>query len=314
MLFDRQGKVRGKVIRNYTLDTPAVGWIELDPEIYWNAVVEGFREVLQTSGVDPKAVRTVSGCSQGETVIFLDAADRPVRPAMVWLDTRARDEVEELSRIVSDEELYRVTGLSNVDPTWSAAKILWVKKNQPEVFRKTAKFLLVEDYITYRLTGRFTGTPNLLSSTMFVDVHTGRYWPKIVDAVGVAGRLPEIVASGIRGGDPHRFLRRGRGAAAGDHGGEGGHGPGHQRRGRGELPSRHHHRDHGIGHGHRGDHTPRGPVGAGGPALPAPHRRWRLPHPALRADRGQRVQVVPRLVLPGGDQVWPAAWSRPTAP
>jgi xylulokinase len=115
---------------------------------------------------------------------------------MVWLDTRARAEVEELSRVVSDAELYRVTGLSNVDPTWSAAKILWVRNNQPEVFRKTAKFLLVEDYITYRLTGRFTGTANLLSSTMFVDVHAHRYWPKIVDAVGVAGRLPEIVAPG----------------------------------------------------------------------------------------------------------------------
>jgi xylulokinase len=196
VLFDEEGKVRGKVIRNYTLDTPAVGWIELDPEVYWKAVVEGFREVLRSSGVDPRQVKTVSGCSQGETTIFLDASDRPVRPAMVWLDTRARDEVAELSRIVSDAELFRVTGLSNVDPTWSAPKMLWVRKNQPEVFGKTAKFLLVEDYITYRLTGRFAGTPNLLSSTMFVDVHAGRYWPKIVDAVGVAGRLPEIVASG----------------------------------------------------------------------------------------------------------------------
>jgi xylulokinase len=196
VLFDEKGRVRGKVIRNYTLDTPAVGWIELDPEVYWTAVVEGFREVLRESGVDPRAVKTVSGCSQGETTIFLDAADRPVRPAMVWLDTRARDEVIELSRVVTDAELFRVTGLSNVDPTWSAAKILWVKKNQPDVFRRTAKFLLVEDYITYRLTGRFISTPNLLSSTMFVDVHTGSYWPKIVDAVGAAGRLPEIVASG----------------------------------------------------------------------------------------------------------------------
>lgn len=196
VLFDREGRVRGKVIRNYTLDTPAVGWIEADPEIYWNAVVEGFREVIRASGIDPRAIRTISGCSQGETVIFLDAADRPVRPAMVWLDTRARAEVVELSRLVANDELYRVTGLSEVDPTWSAAKMLWVKNNQPEAFRKTAKFLLVEDYITYRLTGRFTGTPNLLSSTMFVDVHTGRYWSKVVDWLGVAGRLPEIVASG----------------------------------------------------------------------------------------------------------------------
>jgi len=196
VLFDSAGRVLRKVIRNYSLDTPAVGWYEADPEIYWKAVVEGLREILRGPGVDPSSVRTVSGCSQGETVIFLDAEDRPVRPAIVWLDSRARREVAEMAAFIGAEELYTVTGLSEIDPTWSAVKVLWVKNNQPEVFRKTAKFLLVEDYITYRLTGRFASTPNLLSSTMFVDVHTGLYWPKSVEYVGVGGRLPEIVQSG----------------------------------------------------------------------------------------------------------------------
>lgn len=196
VLFDRAGRVLHKVIRNYSLDAPAVGWYEVDPEIYWKAVVEGFREILVRDGVDPSSVRTISGCSQGETVIFLDADDTPVRPAMVWLDSRARREVAEMAAFIDAQELYAVTGLSEVDPTWSAVKALWVKNNEPEVFKRTTKILLVEDYITYRLTGRFTSTPNLLSSTMLIDVHAGRYWPKSVDYIGLAGRLPEIVASG----------------------------------------------------------------------------------------------------------------------
>ena len=155
VLYERDGRCIDKVIRNYSLESPAVNWYETDPEIYWGAVADGVREICARKRIGPGSISSISGCSQGETVIFLDDTDTPVRPAIVWLDLRARAEVEELSRIISNDELYRVTGLSEIDPTWTAAKILWVKHNQPELFTRTAKFLLVEDYVTYRLTGRY---------------------------------------------------------------------------------------------------------------------------------------------------------------
>ena len=132
VLYARDGRPVGKVIHGYTLDMPAVNWYEADPELYWNAVVSGTREILSASGVRPREVRAVCGCSQGETVIFLGADDRPVRPAMVWLDLRARAETEALSRLAARDELYRVTGQTDFDPTWSAMKILWVKNHQPQ--------------------------------------------------------------------------------------------------------------------------------------------------------------------------------------
>jgi xylulokinase len=196
VLFGRDGRLAAKVIKNYTLATPAVNWYEADPELYWRTVVDGTREILKKTGVSPREIRSLSGCSQGETVIFLDAAGLPVRPAIVWLDQRARSEVEELSALTSQDELYRITGLTEVDPTWSATKVLWVKKNQPEVFRRTARLLLVEDYITWKLTGRVCSTANLLSSTLFVDVHGRRYWSRFVEHLGVEGLLPEILEPG----------------------------------------------------------------------------------------------------------------------
>jgi xylulokinase len=196
VLYDRDGRLKGKVIHNYTLATPAVNWYEAEPDVYWDAVVAGTREILATSDVHPREIRAVSGCSQGETVIFLGADGRPVRPAMVWLDLRARAESDELSGLATRDELYKVTGQTDFDPTWSAAKVLWVKKNQPEVFRKTTLFLLVEDYITWRLTGRACSTPNLLSSSLFVDVHAHRYWNRFVDYLGIAERLPELIEPG----------------------------------------------------------------------------------------------------------------------
>lgn len=196
VLYGRDGRLMRKAIRNYTLAAPAVNWYEVDPEIYWTAVVSGTREILASEGVCAGSIRTVSGCSQGETVIFLDADGRPVRPAIVWLDLRARAESDELAALASRDLLYRVTGQTDFDPTWSAAKVLWVKKNQPDVLRRTARILLVEDYITWRLTGRACSTPNLLSSSLFMDVHRRRYWNLFVEHLGIASLLPEILEPG----------------------------------------------------------------------------------------------------------------------
>jgi sugar (pentulose or hexulose) kinase len=195
-LFDRLGRLLAKAIKNYSLATPQVDWYEVDPEVYWRAVMEGFGETLRAARVDPKAIRAISGCSQGETVIFLDPQDRPVRPAIVWLDNRPRQEVEELKRSITAEEFYRTTGCLDIEPTWSVLKTLWLRDNEPASFKKTAKIMLVEDYIVYLLTGRFCSTPTLLHSTGFLDIHKRRYWAKTSGYAGVEKLLPEIVEVG----------------------------------------------------------------------------------------------------------------------
>ena len=174
VLYGPDGRLAAKAIRDCALDSPDINWYEADPEMYWRAVVDGTREVIESSGVDMREIRTVSGCSQGETVVFLDGAGKPTRPAMVWLDLRAREEAEELSALATRDELYAVTGQTDFDPTWSACKVLWVKKRQREVFARTKRLFLVEDYIVWRLSGRACTTPNLLSSSLFVDVRSRR--------------------------------------------------------------------------------------------------------------------------------------------
>lgn len=195
-LFDGQGRLMGKSIRNYELQSPQVDWYEVEPELYWKAVLEGFRETLKKSGVAPKSVKTICGCSQGETIIFLDKSDRSIRPAIVWLDNRPRKEVAELKGMISTEDFYHATGCLDIETTFSALKVLWLKHNEPENFGRIAKLVLVEDYIVYRLTGRFLSTLNLLHSTAFVHIHRKRYWSPVVELLEVADALPEIVPVG----------------------------------------------------------------------------------------------------------------------
>jgi xylulokinase len=195
-LFDTRGKLLAKDIQNYSLDTPRIDRYEVKPEVYWQAVQRGFRETISNSGVEAKRIQAVCGCSQGETIIFLDKKDRSVRPAIVWIDNRAHKESEELKARIPTEEFYRATGCVEIEPTWSVLKIAWLKNNEAENFIKIDKIMLVEDYIVYMLTGRFLSTPTLMHSTGLFDIRAGKYWSKTVSPLDIEGRLPPVVEVG----------------------------------------------------------------------------------------------------------------------
>jgi len=172
-LYDMNGKLLYKVINDYTLSSSQSGWYEVQPEVYWDAVVDGFREIAEKSGISIREVKSISGCSQGETVVFLDGSGRAVRPALVWYDSRARDEISELEEIIGgSDELYRVTGIQGFDPMWSAPKILWVKKNQKKVFQNLGHIML--DFLGIR-----------------------KYLPPIVEEGSVVGKLVPRIADDI---------------------------------------------------------------------------------------------------------------------
>jgi len=195
-LYSGEGRLIKRASRDYSLASPRTGWYEMDPEVYWRATVEGFREIGAEEPAAMNAVSTISGCSQGETVIFLDGVGRPVRPAIVWYDNRARAQTDALASEIDREELYRITGIPDFDPMWTAPKLLWVKENEPELFDGVHNFLFVEDYIVYRLTGELCTTASLSSTSMLTDVRRGSYWDKTVDKLGIRKRLPRIVGEG----------------------------------------------------------------------------------------------------------------------
>ena len=85
--------------------------------------------------------------------------------------------------------------------TWPAAKILWLRENQPARFARVKRFLLLEDWLLYRLTGRFVGEPNLWASSALINIHTGQWWPEMLKEVGLSpDRLPELLPCGAPAG------------------------------------------------------------------------------------------------------------------
>ncbi len=196
-LVDATGQLLAGASREYRLDTPGPDAVELDAETYWAAFRDGVAELLSRTSVDPREIRALGISAQGETLILADAAGRAIRPAIVWLDNRALAEADEMAAEFGNDAAYRVTGQVSFVPTWPASKLLWLRRHEPVTFDRAAWFLLIEDWFIARLTGRFVCEGSLVTSTMYWDLTTRRWWPEMLEYLGIAeDRLPEIRESG----------------------------------------------------------------------------------------------------------------------
>jgi len=196
-LYDKEGHLLRKVTKDYVLETPRPGWCEVDPEVYWNAVISGFRDICADPKISSHSIESICGCSQGETIILLDEDGRPVRPALVWLDNRAEAEVEELLQYFGADAIYKVCGIPEMGHIWSASKLLWLKKNEFEAMKRTRLILLVEDYISYKLTGKACAVPSLWATTLLLDINKGEYWEEMAYYLDVRDKLPPIVGENV---------------------------------------------------------------------------------------------------------------------
>ncbi|MBR3879417.1 MAG: hypothetical protein IKJ24_04755 [Clostridia bacterium] len=175
---------------DYTLDSHG-DIVEFDSESYWTIVKGEIEKVKREMGIDALAVDT-----QCETLILTDADGNPVRPAIVWLDNRAVEEAEIIEKHFGHKKVYEVTGQPEITATWPACKLLWVKRNEPEVWAKTKKVFLLEDWILFKLTGRFISEKTLQSSTIYFDIHKAEWWQEMLDFIGVdKSMLPELHSS-----------------------------------------------------------------------------------------------------------------------
>lgn len=196
-VFDADGRQLAAVGHEYRIDHPAPDRAEIDAEIWWRSSVTAIREALATPGVDARRVAAIAVSSQGETVVAVDGSGRPLGPAVVWLDNRAVTEARELADRFDAVALYERTGVPAINPTWTACKLMWWRRHDPAMFATAHRFLLVEDFILHRLSGRFVSEGGVQCTTLLYDIREHGWWAPMLDAVGVEPeRLPELVEPG----------------------------------------------------------------------------------------------------------------------
>lgn len=193
LLMDHQGNIKNIVSKDYPIYFPKNGWSEQNPLDWYNNTIIGIKELLES--FDKNEVAGISFGGQMHGLVTLDKNDKIIRPAILWNDGRTGNEVEYLNNIVGKEKLSQYT--ANIAfAGFTAPKILWMKKNEPEKFKDIQKIMLPKDYLVYRLTGTFSTDVSDASGMLLFDVKNKIWSKEMMDICGISEKqLPRIFES-----------------------------------------------------------------------------------------------------------------------
>lgn len=193
LLVDVNGTILNTVTREYPLSFPHPGWSEQTPEDWYSQTVSGLKELLK--GFDASKVRGIGCGGQMHGLVILDENDQVIRPAILWNDGRTDKEVEYLNNEIGEDKIAEYT--ANIAfAGFTAPKILWVRKHEPENFKKIRKIMLPKDYINYRLTGVHSCDYSDASGMLLLDVKNRKWSDEMLEICGVCKeQLPKLFES-----------------------------------------------------------------------------------------------------------------------
>ncbi|MBR3436816.1 MAG: xylulokinase, partial [Lachnospiraceae bacterium] len=193
LLVDEKGAILKEASREYPLIFPHPGWSEQRPEEWWAAVKDALPELLQ--GVDASQIAGIGAGGQMHGLVILDENDAVIRPAILWNDGRTQEEVDYLNEEIGRKKLSELT--ANIAfAGFTAPKILWIKKHEPENFARIAKIMLPKDYINYCLTGVHSSDYSDASGMLLLDVKNKCWSEEMLDICGVSkAQMPGLYES-----------------------------------------------------------------------------------------------------------------------
>lgn len=191
-LFGLDGALVASASEALSLHVSKDTWAEQSATEWWQAVGAGVRKVVDRGCSERIRGLTLTGQMAGTVPIDVEA--KPIGPALIWMDQRSGKEAEALELAFGGQEIYARTGC-RVSAVYPAAKVLWFRNNEPDVFDSVQYFLSPKDYLVLRLTGAVATDPSTAGSTQMMSI-AGETWDDaVIDFLGVDGRLPPIMPS-----------------------------------------------------------------------------------------------------------------------
>ncbi len=188
--------IAGESYLEYELINKSATEIEQDADEWWELAKKAVILAVSSAGADIKDIRSVSISSQGIAFVPVDENCMPLSNAISWLDTRASAEADEILERFDRETVFKITG-KRISAAYTLPKLIWFKKNMPEIYDKTHKFLMPHDFMIAKLSGRFVTDRTMASGTLAFDIIRSRWWEEILDEFGIdKDKLPEVIKSG----------------------------------------------------------------------------------------------------------------------
>lgn len=197
VLIDESGVMLATDTQEYPLSTPHPQWAEQSPDRdWWPAAVAAIKAVIARAGISGDQIGGIGLTGQMHGSVFLDKAGDVLRPALLWCDARTGAECAEITEAVGGEaKLFEIIG-QPVFTSFTAPKIVWVRKHEPAIYDKIAQVLLPKDYIRYRLTGEYAAEVSDASGTSLLDVRKRDWSPAMLLALGIPREwLPRVYES-----------------------------------------------------------------------------------------------------------------------
>ena len=195
VLFDTGGKAVASSTVEYPMYQPRNGWAEQDPQDWWNACVTTVKKVIVDSGVDPASIAGIGISGQMHGLVMLDGKGEVLRNSIIWCDGRTAKECEEITEKVGAKRLIEITANPALTG-FTAGKILWVRRNEPELYEKCRHVLLPKDYLRYKLTGEFATEVSDASGMNLLDVPRRCWSEEILEKLDIdPALLPKMYES-----------------------------------------------------------------------------------------------------------------------
>lgn len=192
LLMQSDGTVLSSISKDYPVSYPKSGWSEQDPLDWLDQTLAGLEELLATQQADKSKLKGIGIGGQMHGLVVLDKNDQVIRPAILWNDGRSDQETNYLNTVIGHKKLVEYTG-NIAFAGFTAPKILWMQKHEPEKFAAISKIMLPKDYLVFRLTGAFTTDVSDASGMLLLDVKNRRWSAEMLAICGINEQmLPDI--------------------------------------------------------------------------------------------------------------------------
>ncbi|MBE6050305.1 MAG: xylulokinase [Clostridium sp.] len=183
-LFDEFGNTIKTKTFEYKLYQPKSGWAEQDPEDWWEACVKGIKGVIEDSKVQASDIKGIGLSGQMHGLVLLDEDNKVIRKSIIWCDQRTEKECEYITETIGKEKLIEITGNPALTG-FTLSKLLWVRNNEVENYKKIKKVLLPKDYIRFKLTGVFATEVSDASGMQMLDINTRNWSEELLSALEI---------------------------------------------------------------------------------------------------------------------------------
>lgn len=184
LLIDREGRVVSSATTPLHLSTPHPLWSEQDPHEWWTATANSIRQALADANIFGENIDAIGLTGQMHGLVLLDETEQVLRPAILWNDQRCGAECDDIRARVGREQLIQITG-NDALTGFTAPKILWVEKHEPEIYHRVRHILLPKDYIRYKLTNTLAMDKADGSGTILFDLRRRTWSTQLLELLNI---------------------------------------------------------------------------------------------------------------------------------